>query len=106
MNRTIVSVEVSEDRTCRWIDNRLLVLGHFASLMREVLETELVELQHITVDAMHGKYNFRISKDGHEKKWVAYARLILKWGDYKVFVCDTEGDDVLSSGIWPTHIPF
>ncbi|KAL3681757.1 hypothetical protein R1sor_024713 [Riccia sorocarpa] len=94
--RTVISVEeISEDRTCRWIDNRLLLIGHFASLMREVLETEYVQLDHITVDAMHGKYSTGATKGEHE--WVAYTHLILKFGDYKVFMGDTEGIKHLSS---------
>ncbi|KAL3676963.1 hypothetical protein R1sor_026911 [Riccia sorocarpa] len=105
--RTIMCVEeVSlEDRTCRWIDSRLLLLGHFASLMRQVLETEYVELDHITVDALHGKYNSRALKGANYNEWVAYTHLILKFGGYKVFMGDTESDDILTSGIWPSHIP-
>ncbi|KAL3681787.1 hypothetical protein R1sor_024743 [Riccia sorocarpa] len=101
--RTVLTVEeYSEDPTCRWIDQRLVVLGHLASLMKDVVKTERVELELIAADDVHG--NLQDSGSGYQ--WIAFTHIVLRWKDYKVFLGDVESDDVIATGFWPSEVPF
>ncbi|BBN14516.1 hypothetical protein MPTK1_6g12430 [Marchantia polymorpha subsp. ruderalis] len=104
-SRTVLTLEeVSYIPSCRWIENRLLVLGHMASLMQEVLKSDVVELSLLSAEGLFGRY--RKTKSGRIQEWIAFTNIILRWKDYKVTFGDVECDELLTSGDWPAHIPF
>ncbi|KAL2620268.1 hypothetical protein R1flu_000473 [Riccia fluitans] len=101
--RTVLTVEeYSEDPTCRWIDHKLVVLGHLASLMKEVVKTEKVELEHIAADDVHGN----VQASGSSYKWIAFTHIVLRWKDYKAGCMEKDLERNYTQGEYPTFLEY